>query len=265
MDARKSTGRSEELGKTAVIVAHPGHEMVVYHWMERHRPLYFCLTNGAGGNSTSRLGSTASLLENLGTSRGGLFGRYADREVYQLLVCGRVDEFVDLANELARALIDAEVDFVAGDAVEGFNPAHDLCRFLIDSAVERVQRWTGRRLRNHDFVLDSPPHTCPESLRDAALGVRLDEAAVARKLHAALSYPEMRAEVEGALLVHGKHAFAVECLRPAATSLMVEQFEKESPLYELLGQVRVNEGRYREVVRYRQHMLPVLSALKEAS
>jgi hypothetical protein len=36
------------LGKTAVIVAHPGHEMVVYHWMERHRPLYFCLTNGAG-------------------------------------------------------------------------------------------------------------------------------------------------------------------------------------------------------------------------
>jgi hypothetical protein len=176
-----------------------------------------------------------------------------------------VDEFVDLANELARALIDAEVDFVAGDAVEGFNPAHDLCRFLIDSAVERVQRWTGRRLRNHDFVLDSPPHTCPESLRDAALGVRLDEAAVARKLHAALSYPEMRAEVEGALLVHGKHAFAVECLRPAATSLMVEQFEKESPLYELLGQVRVNEGRYREVVRYRQHMLPVLSALKEAS
>ena len=85
-----------------------------------------------------------------------------------------------------------------------------------------------------------------------------------RKLQAALAYPEMRMEVQAALLSHGKRAFAVECLRPAATTTIIERFANEPPAYERLGQIRINEGRYGEVVRYRQHVLPVLTALREA-
>src|SRR5437867_1819390 len=174
-ERRQSQGG--ELGKAAIIVAHPGHELIVYHWMERHQPLYRCLTDGSGA---------------------------------------------------------------------------------------LVERRSGRTLLNLDFVLDAPPGAAAESTPPETLRLALDEAAVERKLRAALNYPEMRVEVQAALLSHGKRAFAVECLRPATTAAMVERFEKEPPAYERLGQIRVNEGRYGEVVRYRQHVLPIRAAIERA-
>jgi hypothetical protein len=266
-DARDSPVPSGDLGKAALIVAHPGHELMVYHWMERRRPLYFCLTDGSGGNATSRLASTTRLLDGAGARHGQLYGRYPDREIYRLLLEGRVDVFVGLANELADALTEARVDCVAGDAVEGFNPVHDVCRFLIEGAVAMVRRRTGRSLQNHDFVLEATPDTCPEPLRSGALFMRLDDAAVARKLEAALAYPELRHEVSAALGRFGKRAFALECLRPAttATGLMIDQFEKEAPAYERSGETRVGEGLYHEIIRYRGHVLPVRTAIQEAA
>jgi hypothetical protein len=240
---------------------------MAYHWMERRRPLYFCLTDGSGGRATSRLASTARLLARVGARHGRLYGPYPDQQIYRLLLERRVDVFVNLANELAGALAEAEVDCVAGDAMEGFNPAHDVCRFLIDGAVAIVRHRTGRVLRNCDFVLEATPDTCPEPLRERALFLRLDDVAVARKIEAALAYPELRHEVSAALSRFGKRAFALECLRPAAdaTRLMIDRFETETPAYERSGEMRVGEGAYREVLRYREHVRPVLTAIQEAA
>jgi len=96
-------------------------------------------------------------------------------------------------------LIDEGIGAVAGDAAEGINPSHDLCRFLIDGAVALVERRTGRALLNYDFVLDSRPDAAPEAVGRDALWLELDAAAVERKIVAARGYPELRGEVEGAL------------------------------------------------------------------
>ena len=122
----------------AIIVAHPGHELVVHHYMEVHRPLYFCLTDGSGGNAQSRLASTDRLIDQVGARRGAIYGRFSDKEVYRLLLEGHANVFVDLRNELADSLIDADIQCVAGDAMEGFNPGHDVCRALIRSEERRV-------------------------------------------------------------------------------------------------------------------------------
>src|SRR5262249_39038760 len=168
--------------RTALVVAHPGHELTVYHWVERHRPLCFCLTDGSGGGATSRIASTNHLLNHLGATTRPIYGRYADRDVYRRLLDRRLDAFLGLAQELAAALAEARVDCVAGDAAEGFNPAHDVCRFLVDGAIAMVRRQTGRVLQNYDFALDTAPGTCPAPLRATALWLRLDDAAMERKL-----------------------------------------------------------------------------------
>jgi hypothetical protein len=253
------------LSTSAIVVAHPGHELRVYHWMERERPLCFCLTDGSGGAGQSRLASTHRLLENAGAVPGPLYGRYSDRDVYRLLLGGRVDVFVELARELARALIDAGVDAVAGDAVEGFNPVHDVCRFVIDGAVALAQRCTGRTIQNYDFVLEADPEACPDAVRAHALWIRLDDAALDRKIDSALKHPELRGEAEAALQRFGRSAFAIECLRPATTNLMVERFSRDLPPYERYGGIRVSEGRYDEIIRYRQHVLPVRTAIEKAN
>jgi hypothetical protein len=176
-----------------------------------------------------------------------------------------VDVFVSLAHELAKALIEAEVESVAGDAVEGFNPVHDVCRFVIDGAVALVQRETGRVLRNNDFVLDSDPNACPAPWRSTATWLDLSGDELDRKLDAALGYRELREELQAKLTHYGKAAFARECLRPVTTRAMIDQFEQELPAYERYGEQRVREGRYHHVVRYRSHVWPVLAAIEEAS
>jgi hypothetical protein len=196
------------------------------------------------------------------TAAGPIYGRYTDKEVYRLLLDGNVEVFAQLANELADFLIKGGITYVAGDAVEGFNPAHDVCRFVIDGAVERVRSRTGRVLRNHDFVLDGSPDACPESLRSEVIRLDLDEASLDRKIEAAFAYRELREEVELAIGRFGRAAFGVEYLRPAATGIMLEQFDHTLPAYEQYGQRRVDERRYHDVIRFRQHVLPVREAIE---
>ncbi len=241
-----------------VVVAHPGHELVIHHYLERHRPLYFCLTDGSGGDGQSRIASTSRLLHGVGAFPGPIYGRFSDKEVYRILLDGRVDVFVDLVNELAGNLIDAGIECVAGDAMEGFNPAHDLCRALIDSAVIIVRARTGRLLQNYEFAVHGDPVA---DQADALIRLDLDESALERKIDAAMAYREVIGEVHDALDRFGREAFAVECLRSSSANAMLELFEITPPAYESTGESRVSEGRYREVVRYREHVLPVISAL----
>ena len=245
-------------GNVAIVVAHPGHELMVHHYMEVHRPLYFCLTDGSGGNAQSRLASTSNLLHEVGARPGPIYGRFSDKDVYRLLLQGRVDVFVDLLNELVENLIDADVRIVAGDAMEGFNPGHDVCRALIDSAVAIVEARTGRPLQNYEFAVHNAPAMDSEG---ALIRLELDDDAFARKIDAAMAYREIREDVQDALDRFGRQAFAVECLRPSSMRAMLKQFGTTPPSYESIGESRVSEGRYREVLRYRSHVWPVFIAL----
>src|SRR5262245_22036197 len=239
------------LDKAAVVVAHPGHELMVHHFMELHQPLYFCLTDGSGGAAQPRMDSTARLLQSVGATAGSIYGRLADREIYQLLLDHKVNVFVELCDELARSLIDGGITIIAGDAIEGFNPIHDVCRALIDGAAARAGR-----AKSYEFSLDETPRAAPGALRLA-----LDDDALQRKLEAARAYPESGREVEWALERFGAARFADEFLNPSSMEAKVAEFAAARPRYETYGQVRVHEGRYRDVIRYGEHVLPVFVAL----
>jgi hypothetical protein len=238
--------------RAAVVVAHPGHELMIHHFMERHRPLYFCLTDGSGGAAQPRMESTARLLQAVGATPGPICSRFTDREIYRLLLDHRTDVFVSLRDELAHSLADAGITCVVGDAMEGVNPVHDICRALIDSAATRVAA------QSFEFSLDESPRAKP-----GALQLSLDGDALTRKLDAARAYPAMRREVEWALERFGVEQFANECLNPSSWSEMTDEFATARPRYETYGQLRVQEGRYHDVIRYREHVLPIFTALKQ--
>jgi len=212
--------------------------------------------------------STAALLDKIGSERGPIFGRIPDKELYRFLLEGRKEVFVGLLRELAEELIKNEITTVAGDAPEGVTPVHDLCRYVIDAAVAAVERINGRRITNYEFVLDSPPNDCPAHLRAEALWLKLDEAALERKLQAALAYAELRAETEEGLRVYGKNAFTLECLRPSTGAASLERFQHEAPAYERYGREGVERfgkqfGKYEKVITFREHVWPVALAMTE--
>jgi len=245
--------------RAALVVAHPGHELRVHRWLERTRPVVFVLTDGSGNHGVSRLTSTTALLGNAGATAGSIYGRLSDRELYRAILGGDLGLFTALADELACGL--ADVDLVAGDAVEGYNPGHDVCRLLLNAAVLRLEA-EGRRIANFDFPLVGAPDDCPAESFSGALRLELDEESFQRKLEAARTYPELAGEVEAALAAHGSDRFRVECLRPVRYGLDIAPLVSQPPFYETHGEKRVALGLYGQVIRFQEHLAPLAAGLE---
>lgn len=245
----------------ALIIAHPGHELRIHHWLERARPLTFVLTDGSGHTDISRLRSTATVLERAGARRGSIFGVMSDRQLYHAILTGERDAFTRLVDELASALQREGVSYVVADAVEGTNPGHDVCRLLVNAALMRIDD-KGRRLVNMEFPVEGPPAGCSAEDRDHAIMLTLDDAAYERKLEAARQYPEIAEEMKRVLGIHGAEAFRVECLRPVRYALEIGHLFPHPCVYETYGEKQVATGFYSEVLRFGTHVAPLAAHLE---
>jgi hypothetical protein len=246
--------------RAALIVAHPGHELRVFHWFESVRPTVFVITDGSGRSGHSRLASTTLLLNSVAAKPGSFYGRFTDLEIYEAILRGDSDLFVTLSHELARFICANDIELVAGDALEGYNPTHDLCRLIIQTAVQIA----GRSSRCHPLSYDFPLLGNPDRTRGKAdLRIELDDNAFARKIAAARSYEGLESEVTNAIFFTPVDAFRIECLRFVGdTDINIESNGK--PFYEQYGEQQVEAGFYRDVVRLKDHILPLRDALRSS-
>ncbi len=247
--------------RAALVVGHPGHELRVHGWMELARPFVCVFTDGSGRTGQSRLDSTTRLLTRAGARPGSIYGRFKDVDIYAAILDNDFGLFIELAEELAEALVRDAVDYVVGDAVEGYNPIHDLCRCVINAAVELANRIKTTRIANFDFLVVGLPDSRSDELRTGNIWLRLDEVALERKLAAAKSYLELRDDVSKMTGEAGSAAFQVETLRPVISAVRADDSVQEPPFYERYGEQQVAEGYYRRVIRYREHILPLADAL----
>lgn len=261
-------------GQSALlIVGHPGHELRVHGWMEIVRPTVCVLTDGSGSTGQGRLESTTHVLERTGARQGPIYGRTSDRDIYTAILDQDLDLFRGLADELCDALVARKVTCVAGDAAEGYNPSHDVCRLTINAAVRMANRALDAPIANYDFVLVGAPDQLPEARQDEVVRVTLDDDALARKLESAKGYPELAGEVADALERFGTAPFQRELLRPVdlddrlgwrpkGTREATDVHDAEAvPFYERYGEKRVAEGVYDRVLRFRTHVVPLAEAL----
>jgi hypothetical protein len=255
-EARTSAGRA------ALLVAHPGHELRLHGWIERCKPAVFVLTDGSGHSGRSRLDSTTCVLQRCGATQGSIYGRFTDTELYALMLGGQTSRLCGLAGELAEQLVLLGISTLVGDAVEGYNPSHDLCQYLMRAAARVAEGRTGRPITCYEYPVVGHPAAGPEaSAGDGTIRLTLDPAAVQRKLDAAGSYPELKDEVEQALAKHGRASFATESLRESDPREEEARLSQGPPFYESHGQRQVNAGYYTAVIRYQEHFEPLVRAL----
>jgi hypothetical protein len=247
-------------GQAALVVAHPGHELRVHHWLSLARPSVFVLTDGSGRSGESRLHSTTRVLEPLRAIPGCVYGSLTDRDLYSALMDRDADLFVRLAEQLATAFVAQRIDYVVGDASEGYNPAHDVCRLIIDAATAIAGRLQNRPIANFDVLLTSEPGDHPAATLEGAVWLKLDSTAVSKKIEVALGYAEMSEEVNRILKTAGRNGLETECLRRAPKD---NRHETWSPYYEQYGERQVKAGHYKRSIRYREHLIPLARALRE--
>jgi hypothetical protein len=242
-----------EQERWALIFAHPGHELRCHHIIERTQPIVYVLTDGSGALAVPRVEESAKLLASLGATRGTLFGALTDRDAYAALLGGDTDTFVGHAQTLGDALIAHGATAVVIDAAEGYNPVHDICHWIGRAAVSIATRARGA-VAQYEVDLVSHPDGDGDGIR-----VALDDEAFARKLRSADCYRPLAAEAAGAITEHGLSAFRTEFLRRVgATEVPPASWV---PYYEQVGEDRVRAGRYQTVLRYSDHVRPIVSAL----
>lgn len=246
--------------RSILVIAHPGHELRVHGWLETTRPDVWVLTDGSGRTGRSRIDSTTRVLAAAAAAPGPVYGQLTDVDLYNAVLNLEHHEFTTLVDRLAETLIRDDIECVAGDAEEGYNPAHDICRLIINAATNLVELRTDRRIRSYDFTLVGAPGHSADEQRPDPLCLNLDDAAFERKLSAARNYPELRAEVEAALSATEPANFRVECLRSVNSHARTPFADR--PFYEEYGERQVQAGHYSHVLRYREHMLPLAAALE---
>jgi len=242
--------------RAALVIAHPGHELRVYGWASRCRPRTFVITDGSGHGGISRLDSTRKILRGLGCEAGEVFGLLTDRAIYDAIREHDTSRFQSLVTVLAASFVAHDIEVVTGDATEWFNPAHDICRMLINAAVDAVYLFSGRTIANYEFCLTEAEHASDQNHDGRCCHHLLDDDRLAQKLSAAHNYLELRYEVEQALSSCGKEYFRLECLKrvpnPAPMAVPVAK-----PFYEIFGEKRVIEGTYHSVIRFEEHIAPL--------
>ncbi|MEO8217049.1 MAG: hypothetical protein ABI718_08195 [Acidobacteriota bacterium] len=263
--------------KAALVVAHPGHELVVHGWMEEVRPTVFAITDGSGRGGVPRLDSSIRVVEAAGAKVGSLFGIVSDQQVYRAVLEHDHEFFVRLADALSAALVEENVDYVAGDAAEGLNPVHDLCRMVLDGAVRRASSQCGP-IVNYEFPLFRSHEVAGEE-NGSAIYRLLGAEALQRKLAAATGYSELSGEVAAAfsgtsrevldrypelakrvdqsLSTLSREAYAFERMTPVSI-----QPENETPFYEAYSEQLVASGVYAAPIRYHEHIRPIRRRLE---
>jgi hypothetical protein len=222
------------------------------------------LTDGSGHGDRGRIDSTTTVLDRAGARPGTIYGPLSDKQLYRAILAGELDLFTRLADELAAALVHEGVTYVVGDAVEGVNPGHDVCRLLLNAALVRLEQTEGPSIRNMEFPVEGPPNECPAEDRAEAIFLNLDEEAYQRKINAARAYPELAAELNRVLNVHNASAFRVESIRPVRYGLDIGGRFSHPCVYEWYGEKQVAAGIYSEVIRFRDHIAPIAAHLESS-
>jgi hypothetical protein len=236
-----------------LLVAHPGHELLLHGWICRTRPTVHVLTDGSAHSSAPRLGQTAELLRDAGARPGTLFGRLTDREAYAMILEGNGALLLALAEELAEVLERERPAMIVADAAEGYNPVHDLCRLVAGAAIAMA----GIDVEQVEYAVAGRPYGL-----DASAAINLDDAELAAKMERARGYASARNDVDELLSRHGADAYRREAFRRVADWTALDG--DAPPLYERFGEERVAANRYAHVIRRDAHMRPLRDGLRAA-
>jgi hypothetical protein len=251
----------EVFAKPALVVGHPGHELKVFGWISEYKPRVYVLTDGSGRQGVSRLLSTSRLLAPLGIEKDSAFGLISDIGLYRAILAQDISWFLTAVDCITQSFIENGVDFVVADAMEGFNPAHDICRTLVDAAVVAVSQETSRTIANYKFCLTEWERVRQEHHDSGCAHFVLDDDTLRRKLDAAEEYAELQDEVCKAIALRGSEYFRIECLKKVIQPFQEYDYAGK-PDYETWGEQRVAEGAYESAIRYDEHMFPIIDAIR---
>jgi hypothetical protein len=238
-----------------LIVAHPGHELLLHHWLERARPIVCTLTDGSGNQAAGRSDRSRHVIQQAGAQVGPVFSETTDRGWYEAILAGDRQLFDQAAMRIAEMCRAMRVTQIVADAFEFYNPMHDLCSCLAQNVSLRL-----RGIQQVELL--TFPIERPDLMRtDASHVLELDAEALTRKFTSASEYLELSSEVARKRDDETVERFAVERLFPIDMQRESPRYPPETPYYERVGRDRLARGIYTDLITYETHVHPLATML----
>ncbi len=237
------------LQRSALLIAHPGHEALLHGWLECAKPIVFVMSDGSGGLLSSRMQHSSDLIANTGAQLGPINGTISDKNWYAAMLSGDTFFFRRKMESIIETLIESNCDTLVFDPLEFYNPLHDLANAMAHGAARLVRRRTGKQLILYTYPIEKIPAKIGDTLH-----VPLNDNMLQRKKKAISSYaPLAREATEMAeTLAHpSEHLYA------EPVSYAWPEHLSHKPYYEERGEARMKDGIYGDVITYRQHVRPI--------
>lgn len=243
---------------SALIIGHPGHELRAFKFLKDSKPDVYILTDGSGHSNDSRLHQSIELIESLGATYKNTITPFTDKELYAIILDGDLAQIRQVKEQLLFSIKENNYNKIFGDALEGFNPTHDICRYIINGIVAELEKNDPTKsILNYDFVLDKGPNNLSQKENLTGFSLELSPLELNMKMHAALNYPELKTEVEIAIERFGMSSFSWESYRRVTNLNQTINWESKFPYYEEIGKKRVASGSYNTCIEFEKHIKPI--------
>lgn len=255
-----------EPARPLVVFSHPNHELAIWGLISRRRPHLLFLTDGGGA---SRVEATRRGMEKLGLLGRATFLGYPEDELYRVLLDRDRVVLGDLVRAVAGAVEATGSTQLFCDAVEFYNPVHDLTLPLVlgalgpssDVPVFEIPLIHQRRARTESYRVqrvagDGGPGTHRLELAPAELVAKIE----AREE----IYRDLRDQLGPVICDLPAEHLAAEEWREAGSPLR-QPAADEVLRYERRGELLRERGSVERVIYRRAHYLPVAEWLLRES
>lgn len=247
-----------------LVFSHPNHELAVYGLLQRLRPHLIFLTDGGGAK---RVEQTERGLERISLRDRAQFLDYPEASFYDALLEGDVSLFREVARRIREMLDRVKPEQVLCDAVEFYNPVHDLSLPIVLAALADADDVAVFEV---PLLYQVPGDTeryavqrMPASRAADSVVVQLTEAELNAKLAARDEvYSLLREQLGPVLGLLPDAHFAREEIAAAPPTLPAPDDERVLR-YEWRGKLHQQGGAVDRIITYAEHYLPVASSLQE--
>lgn len=243
---------------TMAVFAHPNHELALFGVVQRWRPAILVLTDGGGAY---RIPDSYRALQTIAFRGPFEILPLHESSVYDAFLRRDVDFFRSMATLIRDRAVKYGIRRFLCDAVEFFNPIHDIVRPLVEAATGNISR---REILEVPITYQKPEPPGdfvfqePATSRETTV-LMLTEREYERKMHAWTEHYEKLRALIGPL-VGDPERFREERLLKAQQGVPVPNGACAIH-YEARGKALKDAGDVREVITYADHYAPIVKAL----
>ena len=252
----------DELKRSLCVLGHPNHEFALFGMMQRSRPHLLYLTDGGGAH---RVAETQRALERTGLADRAVFLNLPETSFYQALLERDFGFYRTVVDAIRRRVRETRPERVYCEAVEFYNPVHDVTLPLVMAALDgddAVDVWEFPLIHQTDAGEET--YLCqrfPEGRTEGDEQLTLTPGELAAKLEArAQIYHALRAQMGSVLEALDAEHLSVEDVGPARDPLRAVA-SGQVMRYERRGRLLQQRGEVQDVITWADHFVPFVRAV----